>query len=43
MTHRPPRTWRRIVAHLPQITFALAVAVTVATALWAIWALGWLW
>lgn len=43
MTRRGRNLWRRIGAHLPAITFALAVVATITTFVWVVlWTLGWL-
>jgi hypothetical protein len=42
MARRTPSIWRRISGLLPEITLAIAVAVTLATALWIAWRYGWL-
>ena len=39
--HRAPSIWRRIGAHLPEITVAIAVAVTIGTGAWLVWSLVW--
>ena len=42
MTRRPSSIWRRIGARLPEITIAIAIAVTIGTGVWLVWSLGWL-
>ena len=41
MVRRAPSIWRRIGARLPEITVAIAIAVTLGTCAWLVWALGW--
>jgi hypothetical protein len=40
MTRRAPSIWRRISALLPEITVAIAVVATIATAVWLVWSYG---
>lgn len=42
MTLRPKSFRRLISARLPEITLAIAVTFSIATALWIAWSFGWL-